>query len=136
VAASPLVGRIDHIVLTVRDIEATTRFYERTLGLEREFFRGPEGQPRHALRFGDQKINLQDAATETPTKARTPTLGAGDFCLIAVRPLAEILAHLQAETIPIEAGSVPRTGALGRMRSIYFRDLDGNLVEVAEYEPR
>jgi len=136
VAASPLVGRIDHIVLTVRDIEATTRFYERALGLEREFFRGPEGQPRHALRFGDQKINLQDAATETPTKARTPTPGAGDFCLIAARPLAEILAHLQAEAIPIEAGPVPRTGALGRMRSVYFRDPDGNLVEVAEYAPR
>lgn len=135
-AASPLVGRIDHIVLTVRDIEATTRFYERALGLEREFFRGPEGQPRHALRFGDQKINLQDAATETPTKARAPTQGAGDFCLIAARPLAEVLAHLQAEAIPIEAGPVPRTGALGQMRSVYFRDPDGNLVEVAEYAPR
>lgn len=135
-AASPLVGRIDHIVLTVRDIEATTRFYERALGLEREFFRGPEGQPRHALRFGDQKINLQDAATETPTKARTPTQGAGDFCLIAARPLAEVLAHLQTEAIPIEAGPVPRTGALGPMRSVYIRDPDGNLVEVAEYEPR
>jgi catechol 2,3-dioxygenase-like lactoylglutathione lyase family enzyme len=136
VATSPLVGRIDHIVLTVRDIEATTRFYERALGLEREFFRGPEGQPRHALRFGDQKINLQDAATETPTKARTPTRGAGDFCVIAARPLAEIVSHLQAEAIPVEAGPVPRTGALGRMRSVYFRDPDGNLVEVAEYEPR
>lgn len=135
-ATSPLVGRIDHIVLTVRDIEATTRFYERALGLEREFFRGPEGQPRHALRFGDQKINLQDAATETPTKARTPTRGAGDFCVIAARPLAEIVLHLQAEAIPVEAGPVPRTGALGRMRSVYFRDPDGNLVEVAEYEPR
>jgi catechol 2,3-dioxygenase-like lactoylglutathione lyase family enzyme len=136
VAGSPLVGRIDHIVLTVRDIEATTRFYEHALGLEREFFRGPEGQPRHALRFGDQKINLQDAATETPTKARSPTLGAGDFCLIAARPLADVLAHLRAGGIPIEAGPVPRTGALGRMRSVYFRDPDGNLVEVAEYEPR
>jgi len=133
VAAPPFVDRFDHLVLTVRDIEATTRFYERALGFEREFFRGPEGQPRHALRFGSQKINLQDAATETPTKARAPTLGAGDFCLIAARPLEEVLAHLRAEGIAIEAGPVPRTGALGSMRSVYFRDPDGNLVEVAEY---
>jgi catechol 2,3-dioxygenase-like lactoylglutathione lyase family enzyme len=136
VAASPLVDRIDHLVLTVRDIEATTRFFERALGLERDFFRGPEGQPRHALRFGSQKINLQDAATQTPTKARAPTLGAGDFCLIAARPIEEVLAHLQAEAIPVEAGPVARTGALGPMRSVYFRDPDGNLVEVAEYAPR
>lgn len=135
-AASPLVDRIDHLVLTVRDIEATTRFFERALGLERDFFRGPEGQPRHALRFGSQKINLQDAATQTPTKARAPTLGAGDFCLIAARPIEEVLAHLQAEAIPVEAGPVARTGALGPMRSVYFRDPDGNLVEVAEYAPR
>jgi len=133
VAAPPFVDRFDHLVLTVRDIEATTRFYERALGFEREFFRGPEGQLRHALRFGSQKINLQDAATETPTKARAPTLGAGDFCLIAARPLEEVLAHLRAEGIAIEAGPVPRTGALGSMRSVYFRDPDGNLVEVAEY---
>lgn len=135
-AARVFVDRIDHLVLTVRDIEATASFYARALGLEREFFRGPEGQPRHALRFGSQKINLQDAATETPTKARAPTRGAGDFCLIAARPLEDVLAHLRAEGIAIEAGPVPRTGALGPMRSVYFRDPDGNLVEVAEYAAR
>jgi catechol 2,3-dioxygenase-like lactoylglutathione lyase family enzyme len=134
VTAPPLVDRIDHLVLTVRDIAATTNFYARALGLEAEFFRGPEGQPRHALRFGNQKINLQDAATVTPTKAGVPTQGAGDFCLIAVRPLAEIIAHLDAVGVPLEAGPVPRRGALGPMRSVYFRDPDGNLVEVAEYE--
>jgi len=136
VASPAFVDRIDHLVLTVRDIEETTRFYERALGLEREFFRGPQGQPRHALRFGNQKINLQDAATDTPTKALTPTLGSGDFCLIAARPLEEVMARLQAEGIPIEAGPVARNGALGPMRSVYFRDPDGNLVEVAEYPPR
>ena len=135
-ASPPVVDRIDHLVITVRDIEATTRFYERALGLEREFFRGPQGQPRHALRFGNQKINLQDATTDTPTKARTPTLGSGDFCLIAARPLAEVMARLEAEGVLIEAGPVARTGALGPMRSVYFRDPDGNLVEVAEYPPR
>lgn len=125
--------RLDHIVLTVNDIEETTRFYEKALGLEREFFRGPEGQPRHALRLGNQKINLQDRGTDTPTKAGTPTQGAGDFCVIAAVPLDEVLAHLRAENIPIVAGPVARRGALGALRSIYFRDPDGNLVEVGEY---
>lgn len=129
----PLIDRVDHLVLTVTDIEATTRFYERTLGMRREFFRGPEGQPRHALLFGSQKINLQDRATETPTKARVPTLGSGDFCLIAAVPLDEVIAHLQREQIAIEAGPVARRGALGALRSVYFRDPDGNLVEVSEY---
>jgi len=128
-----LADRLDHIVLTVNDIEETTSFYERALGFEREFFHGPQGQPRYALRFGNQKINLQDRATETPTKANAPTRGSGDFCLIAAVPLDEVLAHLRAENIPIVAGPVPRTGALGPLRSVYFRDPDGNLIEVAEY---
>lgn len=128
-----LAARIDHLVLTVADIEATIRFYERALGMRREFFRGPEGQPRHALLFGEQKINLQDRDTETPTKARAPALGAGDFCLIAAAPLDAVIAHLQSAGVALEAGPVPRRGALGPLRSIYFRDSDGNLVEVAEY---
>jgi catechol 2,3-dioxygenase-like lactoylglutathione lyase family enzyme len=128
-----LADRLDHIVLTVGDIEATTRFYEQALGFQREFFRGPEGQPRHALSFGEQKINLQDRATVTPTKAAQPTPGSGDFCLLATAPLDEVRAHLQALGIPLEAGPVPRRGARGALSSIYFRDPDGNLVEVAEY---
>jgi catechol 2,3-dioxygenase-like lactoylglutathione lyase family enzyme len=128
-----LADRLDHIVLTVKDIEATTVFYERALGFAREFFQGPEGQPRHALRFGKQKINLQDRATETPTKAQTPTFGAADFCLIAAVPLDQVVAHLRAANIAIVAGPVPRRGTLGPLRSVYFRDPDGNLVEVAEY---
>ena len=131
--ATGMIDRVDHLVLTVADIEATTQFYERVLGFEREFFRGPEGQPRHALLFGRQKINLQDRSTETPTKARVPTLGAGDFCLIAAVPLEEVIAHLKKEGVVIEAGPVARRGALGAIRSVYFRDPDGNLVEVAEY---
>lgn len=128
-----LIDRIDHIVLTVTDIEATTLFYERAFGFEREFFRGPEGQPRHALRFGQLKINLQDRDTETPTKALVPTIGSGDFCLISAVPLDEFIAHLNARNIPIDVGPVPRRGALGPIRSVYLRDPDGNLVEVAEY---
>jgi catechol 2,3-dioxygenase-like lactoylglutathione lyase family enzyme len=131
--AEPLVARLDHLVLTVTDIEAATRFYERALGMQREFFRGPEGQPRYALRFGDQKINLQDRTTDTPTKAKVPTFGSGDFCLIAAVPLDTVIAHLRTENIPLEAGPVARRGALGPLRSIYLRDPDGNLIEVAAY---
>ncbi|MGB7301510.1 MAG: VOC family protein [Burkholderiaceae bacterium] len=127
--------RIDHIVLTVADIAVATAFYERVLGFEAEFFRGPEGQPRHALRFGQVKINLQDDATETPTKAGSPTRGAGDFCLIASGPLEDFIAHLNHESVPIESGPVGRQGALGPIRSVYFRDPDKNLVEVSEYLP-
>ncbi|HOA94665.1 MAG TPA: VOC family protein [Quisquiliibacterium sp.] len=128
-----LIDRVDHLVLTVTDIEVTTRFYERALGMQREFFRGPEGQPRHALLFGSQKINLQDRNTDTPTKARVPTIGSGDFCLIAAVPLDEVIAHLKAEGIAIDTGPVSRRGALGPLRSIYLRDPDDNLVEVSEY---
>ena len=131
-----LVDRVDHVVLTVADIEATTLFYERALKLKRETFRGPDGELRYALLFGRQKINLQDTSTVTPTKAARPTFGSGDFCLIAAVPLDDVIAHLRAEDIALEAGPVPRTGAVGKLRSIYFRDPDGNLVEVAEYVTR
>jgi catechol 2,3-dioxygenase-like lactoylglutathione lyase family enzyme len=131
-----LADRLDHIVLTVSDIGESLRFYERALGFERELFRGPEGQPRFALKFGQQKINLQDRTTDTPTKAKQPTLGAADFCVITAIPLDEMIKHLRVIGVEIEAGPVPRRGALGPLRSIYFRDLDGNLVEVAEYVPQ
>jgi catechol 2,3-dioxygenase-like lactoylglutathione lyase family enzyme len=130
-----LADRIDHIVLTVADIEVTTKFYERALGFQREFFRGPDGAPRYALKFGRQKINLQDRDTQTPTKAQQPTFGSGDFCLLAAVPLDDVVAHLKTVNVTIEAGPVPRRGAVGALRSIYFRDPDGNLVEVAEYAP-
>ena len=130
---TPLVDRIDHLVLTVADIDATTRFYERALSLTRETFRGPDGEQRYALKFGRQKINLQDSSTITPTKAARPTFGSGDFCLITAVPLDDVIAHLRAVDIALEAGPVARTGAVGKLRSIYFRDPDGNLVEVAEY---
>lgn len=128
-----LIDRIDHIVLTVTDIEATTQWYEQVLGFEPEFFQGPEGQPRYALRFGQLKINLQDKNTETPTKAKVPTIGSGDFCLIAAIPLDDFITHLQKHDVPIDVGPVARRGALGPIRSVYLRDPDQNLVEVAEY---
>jgi catechol 2,3-dioxygenase-like lactoylglutathione lyase family enzyme len=129
----PLADRFDHIVLTVNDIDETVRFYERVLSFEREVFKGSDGKPRYALRFGKQKINLQDRATDVTNKARTPTFGSTDFCLIAAVPLDEVLTHLRGENIAIEAGPVTRRGAVGEMRSVYFRDPDGNLIEVSEY---
>ena len=128
-----LADHIDHIVLTVSDIETSLKFYERALKFERTLFRGPDGQPRYALKFGGQKINLQDRRTATPTKARHPTQGSGDFCLIAAAPLTAVVAHLEAAGIAIEVGPVPRRGAQGPLISVYFRDPDGNLVEIAEY---
>ena len=128
-----LIDRIDHIVLTVTDIEVTTQWYEQVFGFEPEFFQGPEGQPRYALRFGQLKINLQDKNTDTPTKAKVPTIGSGDFCLIAAVPLDDFIAHLQEHSISIDVGPVARRGALGPIRSVYLRDPDQNLVEVAEY---
>jgi catechol 2,3-dioxygenase-like lactoylglutathione lyase family enzyme len=128
-----IIDRIDHLVLTVTDIEVTTQWYEKALGFEREFFTGPEGQPRYSLRFGQLKINLQDKDTDTPTKAKVPTIGSGDFCLISAIPLDDFIAHLQKHAVAIDVGPVPRRGALGPIRSVYLRDPDNNLVEVAEY---
>jgi catechol 2,3-dioxygenase-like lactoylglutathione lyase family enzyme len=132
-ASRALADRFDHIVLTVRDIDTTLLFYERALGFESEKFHGSDGQLRYALRFGNHKINLQDRDTETANKAQAPTFGSADFCLIAAIPLEEVVEHLRAENIPTVAGPVTRHGAVGPMRSIYFRDPDGNLVEVSEY---
>ncbi len=129
-----MIDRVDHLVLTVRDLESSAKFYERALGLEREVFHDHGGVARHALRLGRQKINLHDDATVAHPKARVPTPGSADFCLIAAVPLEDVIARLQREQISIEVGPVARTGTLGPMRSIYFRDPDGNLVEVAEYD--
>jgi len=123
----PLVRALDHFVLTCADVEATVDFYVRALGMVAETF----GAGRRALRFGDQKINLHQKGKEFEPKARIATAGSGDFCLLSEVPVTEIAAHLAAEGIEVFEGPVPRTGATGRLSSIYFRDPDGNLVEVA-----
>jgi len=127
-SAPILIDRIDHFVLTVKDVEASCRFYERVLGLRRVDFDG-----RVALHFGGQKINLHRAGHEFVPKARQPAPGSGDFCLIALTPLDAVIAHLKTCGVAIELGPVPKTGARGPMRSVYFRDPDGNLVEVSNY---
>jgi len=121
------IERLDHLVLTVADIERTCAFYAEILGMTVETF----GQGRKALRFGAQKINLHQAGREFEPKAEKPTPGSGDLCFLAETPMAEILAHLGRSAIAIEVGPVEREGAAGRLVSVYIRDPDGNLVEIA-----
>ncbi len=118
---------LDHFVLTVKSIEITAGFYNRALGMEVEQF----GEGRIALKFGYQKINLHEVGKEFEPKANTPTSGSGDFCLLTDTPIAEVVSHLQGQGVEIEDGPVPRTGATGKLTSVYFRDPDHNLVEVS-----
>jgi len=121
------IASLDHLVLTVRDLDATLRFYSDILGMEVRTFAGD----RKALHFGAQKINLHVAGHEAEPKAAAPTPGSGDICLLCATPLEEIQAELEAAGIAIEVGPVDRTGAAGPIRSVYVRDPDGNLVELA-----
>lgn len=125
------IDRIDHLVLTVRDLAASLAFYERVLGAR--VVPPPKGMGPTAVALGRQKINLHVAGREFEPKATHPTVGSGDFCLITEDGIEAVLAHLQACGVAVELGPVPRIGALGKMTSVYFRDPDGNLVEVAQY---
>ncbi|ERI54027.1 virulence protein [Pseudomonas sp. EGD-AK9] len=124
-----MIERLDHLVLTVADIDATVAFYERVLGMRHERF----GAGRNALVFGQQKFNLHRAGREFEPKAARPTPGAIDLCLISTWPLERILSHLAAQGVEVEEGPVARTGAVGPIESVYFRDPDGNLIEVSRY---
>ncbi|HEY0602676.1 MAG TPA: VOC family protein [Herpetosiphonaceae bacterium] len=124
------IERLDHLVLTVQDIERTCEFYRRVLGMDVVSF----GGGRRALQFGAQKINLHQVGHEFDPRALHPTAGSGDLCLITATPLADVIAHLQSCSVTIEEGPVARTGALGPIRSVYLRDPDGNLIEIANQE--
>jgi catechol 2,3-dioxygenase-like lactoylglutathione lyase family enzyme len=121
------IDSIDHFVLPVRDIPATVAFYVRALGMTEVTF----GDGRKALAFGRQKINLHPAGWDYEPKARHPVAGSGDFCLLTTTPLADVRRHLEAAGVAIELGPVERTGAEGPIVSLYVRDPDGNLVEIA-----
>jgi catechol 2,3-dioxygenase-like lactoylglutathione lyase family enzyme len=123
------IDRLDHLVLTVRSIEASCAFYSRVLGMEIVTF----GAGRKALAFGAQKINLHEAGREFDPKAAQPTPGSADICLISADPLPDVLAHLARCGVDILEGPVPRTGATGPIESVYFRDPDRNLIEVSNY---
>lgn len=124
---SGTVASLDHLVLTVADIARTCDFYTRALGMT--VVRFAEG--RVALHFGSQKINLHQAGRTFDPKAAAPTPGSADLCFLLEGTLDEAIAHMAALGIPVEAGPIERTGATGRIRSIYLRDPDGNLIELA-----
>jgi len=124
---------LDHLVLTVRDIEATIAFYTRVLGMRETRFTPPgDGKSeRVALSYGRQKINLHQQGREFDPKAKAPTPGSGDLCFIAAWKLEDVIAHLKAEGVAIIEGPSQRTGATGPIMSVYIRDPDGNLIEIS-----
>jgi len=123
------IDRIDHVVLTAFDVERTIDFYTRVMGMEAITFAGG----RRGLSFGRQKINLHQAGREYEPKALKPAPGSLDLCFIAETPLDDVIARLKENGVVIADGPVPKTGALGAMMSVYFRDPDGNLIEVSNY---
>ena len=125
------VSHLDHLVLTVRDIARTVRFYETVLGMKKEVF----GNGRVALRFGRQKINVHQVGDEMEPKAGNVSVGSADVCFIVKTPLSEAKVHLENLGVSICSGPVQRIGAMGNnMVSLYFRDPDQNLIEIANYE--
>jgi len=123
-----MIDHLDHLVLTTIDAPACIDFYTRVLGMRLETF----ADGRQALRFGNQKINLHRRGHEFEPKAHLPVPGALDLCFIADQPLASVIERLQQAGWPIVEGPVERTGATGRLRSVYVRDPDLNLIEISE----
>jgi len=124
-----VVDRLDHLVLTVTDLNRTINFYSKVLGMEVIRF----GEGRVALAFGRQKINLHEAGKEFEPKANVPMPGSADLCFITNISLDDVIKHLRAQKIMIEEGPVMRTGALGPINSVYIRDPDQNLIEISTY---
>jgi catechol 2,3-dioxygenase-like lactoylglutathione lyase family enzyme len=120
--------QLDHIVLTVANIHATTDFYTEVLGMDIITFEG-----RTALRFGDQKINLHQRGHEFEPKAARPTPGSADLCFITLTPMEEVVEYLNMLKVHIEVGPMERTGAVGKLMSVYVRDPDQNLIEISNY---
>lgn len=123
------VRALDHLVLTVADIDRTVAFYQRVLGMSPVTF----GEGRRALAFGTSKINLHEAGRELAPHAAHPAPGSADLCFTTDLSQPAVLTHLTACGVPVESGPVPRTGAMGPFTSTYFRDPDGNLIELSTY---
>ena len=123
-----MIAAIDHVVLTTGDEAKCLEFYVGVLGMELERY----AQGRIALRFGSQKINVHQPGVMAQLKAGTPTPGSLDLCFLALVPLEQVIERLRLHGVPIVAGPVPRSGGLGSIRSVYVRDPDANLVEIAE----
>ncbi|TNH08090.1 VOC family protein [Testudinibacter sp. TR-2022] len=120
---------LDHLVLTVADLQRTLDFYTRVLGMQEITF----GEKRKALLFGQQKINLHVKGNEIEPKAAQAVCGSADLCLLTSSDLNEVITHLQQHHIEIIDAIVPRSGALGKIESVYLRDPDGNLLEISRY---
>jgi catechol 2,3-dioxygenase-like lactoylglutathione lyase family enzyme len=125
-----MIDHIDHIVLTTRDKEACIRFYTAALGMELVSFRTPS-EERLALKFGKQKINLHEWGREFDPKAHVPVPGSLDLCFIASVPLEQVIDKLNASKVAILEGPVMKTGAVSKIRSVYVRDPDLNLIEIS-----
>ncbi len=123
------IDKLDHFVLNVASLDKTCEFYSEVLGMEVVTF----GKGRKALMFRNQKINLHEAGHEFEPKAAKPMPGSADFCFISKIPLQDVIQHLATKNIEIIEGPVTRTGAKVPIRSVYFRDPDGNLIEVSNY---
>lgn len=121
--------RLDHLVLTVKNIDRTTAFYHDFLGMDVVSFQNG----RTALKFGQQKINLHQFGHEIDPKAANPTPGSGDLCLISDTPISQIMTKFKDNGIQIELGPIERTGAEGKINSFYVRDPDQNLIEISNY---
>ena len=121
------VDSLDHLVLTVKDINQTVNFYTESLGMTKVVF----GEQRVALAFGQQKINLHLAGHEFEPKAKRPTPGSADLCFLTLTPLDSFIGHFQQKGIEISEGPIQRTGANGPILSIYIRDPDDNLIEIS-----
>lgn len=126
----PTLSRVDHLVLTVANPDATIAFYCQVLGMQHRPFQVANGTTRHALSFGQQKINLHKAGAEFDPKAKNPGPGTADLCFLSDHPLDLWRAHFDATGTAVEEGPVRRTGATGPITSLYVRDPDGNLIEV------
>ena len=125
-------SHLDHLVLTVKDIDKTVDFYTKVLGMEKEIFKGS----RVALKFGNQKINLHKLGAEFEPKAFNVKDGSADLCFIINTPLNEAKNHIESLGARIEEGIVIRTGAMGEIESIYLRDPDKNLIELSNYKSK
>ncbi len=123
------INRLDHLVLTVKNIENTVTFYTEVLGMKKEVFK----ETRIALKYGNQKINLHLLGNEFEPKAKNVKEGSADLCFIIDTPIEEAKEHIQSLNIEIIEGIVNRTGASGEIRSIYLRDPDMNLIELSNY---
>lgn len=123
------IHHLDHLVLTVADIDKTVDFYTHILGFQMVTF----GDNRKALTFGNQKINLHQKGHEFEPKAEHPTSGSADLCFISTTDIHEVVEELKQKNVEIIEGIVDRTGALGKIRSVYVRDPDMNLIEISNY---